>query len=260
MTTLKNDSIKKYWDKQARKRGHLKNATVRDWYLRDLEVETTQKYLKKSDTVIDIGCGNGGPTLQLSSFVKHIVGVDFSEMLIQEAIKLSNKKRVKNIEFLCANALSLPFQNESFDKAIMSRVLINIPSQRLKNKAIREAIRILKKNGTFILLESTLQGHRFTDGVRKKFRLERLKKHWHNVYVDEKYMNNYLKRNFTIEDTHRFSMYMFISKILHPLIVYPEEPQFLSKINKVASEISKEILEIENLPIGHNLMWVLKKK
>ena len=62
--------IKTYWDTKAKEKGHLKNATVRDWYFRDLEVWTTSKYLKSSHDVIDIGCGNGGPTLQYAYYVK----------------------------------------------------------------------------------------------------------------------------------------------------------------------------------------------
>lgn len=58
--------------------------------------------LAKNDTCFDLCCGNGLVTFELSSYVKKIYGVDFSENLIQTAIKL---KSSSNIEYVCADAL-----------------------------------------------------------------------------------------------------------------------------------------------------------
>ena len=251
--------IKKYWDTQAEKEGHLKNATIKDWYLRDLEVEAVKRYFKKTDLVLDVGCGNGDPTLQYSHFVKKIIGTDYSEKMIEKAREKAKKMKIINVEFLYADARSLPFLDGTFDKVIISRVLINLPDVVSKEKIIREAARVLKKGGLCILLEATLQGHKNTNKIRRKFGLNDLKKHWHNAYVDEETMSEFIQKFFNIVSTYRFSTYMFISKLLYPLIIVPREPKFLSKFNKVAAEISKTIPEIGNCDIGHNLMWVLEK-
>lgn len=257
MTKVK--SIKEYWNTRAEERGHLKNATIKDWYFRDLEVWVTSKYLEPSTLTIDIGCGNGVPTLQYSSHVKKIVGVDYSQKMIEKCLVMMKKKRIKNAEFVCADAKKLPFNNGMFDRAIMSRVLINIPGLTGKKKAVEESARILKKGGLFIILEATKQGHETTNKIRRSFGLNDLKKHWHNEYIDEIIFTEFFKKYFQIVDTHRFSTYMFLSKIINPLITAPGEPKFLSKMNKIAAEVSKQMLEIDNLNVGHNFMWVLKK-
>lgn len=256
----KVQSIKEYWDAHAEERGHLKNATIKDWYFRDLEAWVASKYLKPSDIAIDIGCGNGIPTLQYSSSVKKIIGIDYSEKMILKCLKMMQKKHVKNSEFIHADAKKLPFENSKFDTAIMSRVLINIPGLDGKKEAVEEAVRVLKRGGLFIILEATKQGHETTNKIRRSFGLNDLKKHWHNEYIDEVFFSEFFKKYFQILNTHRFSTYMFLSKIINPLITAPREPKFLSRMNKIAAEVSKQMLEIDNLNIGHNFMWVLKKK
>jgi len=251
--------IKRYWDDRAKERGHQKNATVKDWHLRDLETDVIKRHLKPSDNVLDIGCGNGDPTLECACVVRNIVGIDFSETMVEAAKKKLMTRRVRNAEFLCVDAHDLPYKEGEFDSVIVSRLLINLPTFASKCKVIDEAERVLKNDGLLLLLEATIQGHKSTNRIRRSFGLPNLKKHWHNAYVDEEQMTAYLQRRFTITTTHRFSMYMFLSKVFYPLLVRPKEPEFLSKANAIAATVSRKILEIENCPIGHNLLWVLKK-
>jgi len=254
------NEIKNYWDKQAEEKGHLKNATVNDYYFRDLEVYIAKKYLSKDNLVLDVGCGNGQATLDCSCEVFKCIGVDYSEKMVEKSIGNMEKRGIKNVEFYCQDATNLKFGDGFFDVVIMSRVLINIPQLNLQTKAIDEATRVLKPNGLFLLLEPTKQGHKQTDMARKKFGLPALKKHWHNDYIDELYFGEYLQKYFILKETHRFSLYMLISKLLYPKSIYPKEPSFLSEMNRFAMEISKNFLEIEGRGIGHNLMWILQKK
>lgn len=254
-----NQQIKRYWNTRAIERGHRKNATVKDWYLRDLETDVIKRYLKPSDNVLDIGCGNGDPTLKCATAVRYIVGVDYSEKMVEAAKRKLISRRIRNAEFFYADAHHLSYKDDEFDTVIMSRLLINLPNIASKHKVIDEVARVIKKNGLCLLLEATIQGHKSTNRIRRGFGLPNLRKHWHNTYVDEEEMTAYLSRYFTIITMHRFSMYMFLSKVFYPLLIMPKEPRFLSKANSIAATVSRKTLEIENCPIGHNLLWVLKK-
>jgi|TARA_B110000444_G_C18701769_1_gene529299 tellurite methyltransferase len=58
-----------------------------------------KKFLKKNNSIIEIGCGNGRDTFHFFKKTKNIVAVDQSKSAINENIKLSNKLS-KKIKFI----------------------------------------------------------------------------------------------------------------------------------------------------------------
>ena len=101
-------------------------------------------YVMPGDKVLDLGCGNG----LFFQFLKDIdyIGVDFSEKLIKIA-----RKKYPKIKFQVADALNLPFPNNYFDKIYSIAVLHHIPSEQFRMQFFKEARRVLKPNGFFIL-------------------------------------------------------------------------------------------------------------
>src|SRR3989344_833127 len=67
--------------------------------------------IKKTDRVLDLGCGDG---LNIKILVqkgnKNVVGVDISRELLEEAKRLNPKAK-----FFQASAKKLPFKDSSFD-------------------------------------------------------------------------------------------------------------------------------------------------
>ena len=63
---------------------------------------------------------------------------------------------------------------------------------------------------------------------------------------------------FKIQEIQRFGMYFFLSRIIHPLMVFPEKPKFDSKINLIAQEIASKI-ETDYKNLGHSTLFILKK-
>jgi len=103
-------------------------------------------YVRTEEKILDLGCGNG----RLFEFLKDknvdYFGVDFSEKLIEIA-----KKRFPAAKFQVADALNLPFLENTFDKVYSIAVLHHIPSQNFRLKFLKEAKRVLKPNGFLIL-------------------------------------------------------------------------------------------------------------
>jgi len=111
-------------------------------------------YVKEGDKVLDIGCGNGRLYELLKEKNVEYVGVDNSEKLIEIA---KNKFSIFNFQFskpqfIVADALDLPFfKDEEFNAVFMLAVLPHIPSKELQLKVLKNAYRVLKKNGSLFL-------------------------------------------------------------------------------------------------------------
>lgn len=78
------------------------------------------------DTVLDIGCGNGELSFDISQKAGKVTGIDISEKNINKA---RSKYKSPNLEFIAGDALNdyLPFQNYSV--IILSNVLEHIENR-----------------------------------------------------------------------------------------------------------------------------------
>jgi hypothetical protein len=59
-------------------------------------------------------------------------------------------------------------------------------------------------------------------------------------------------------DIMSFGAYYFISRVVHPLVVLPDEPKFEARINEVARKIARNIPGFDKLSI--NKLYVLSKE
>lgn len=260
MVRLTDKKVKNYWDEKARKEGMDPRVTIQDHQFRELQLDVVRAYLNKKDLTLDVGCGNGYSTIFYAGHVKDIVGVDYSEDMVRSAWAYlkSRPSQPKNIKYRCADARNLPFDDSNFDKVIMERCLINIPDREGQKRVVLEAKRALKPRGMFLLSEVTLQGHKNINRLRNMFGLANIKVHWHNTYLDENTFIPFLKRHFVLVDILRFGMYGLISKIIHPLLVAPEEPRFDAKINEIARIIGRRFINFEDA--SHQVLFVLKRR
>lgn len=108
--------------------------------------------IKESSHVLDVACGTGTTSLYLSDkYGCQITGFDISEDLIKIANKsLEQNDRDGKVKFEVANALELPYPDNSFDIVISQAFFILIDE---KEKALKEIVRVLKPGGHFGSLE-----------------------------------------------------------------------------------------------------------
>lgn len=94
---------------------------------------------------LDCGCGGGRYTAALKSIgFKNVIGIDVSEIGIQDARKRIKDNNIRDVTFEVASALKLPFKNDMFDFVFSNGVLHHTTSIE---DGISELIRVLKKGG-----------------------------------------------------------------------------------------------------------------
>lgn len=110
-----------------------------------------EKYLKKDDYILDLGCGAGRTTFALNEMgYKNIIGVDIAENLIQYAKNYARENGF-DIDFKIGDATQLRFDDNTFDAVIFSyNGMQCIPGEDNRKKVLTEVYRLLKPNGYYI--------------------------------------------------------------------------------------------------------------
>lgn len=107
---------------------------------------------KEGQSILDVGCGIGGPAIRLVKKMNcFVTGITNSHFQIEKAQVLTEKNNLSNqISFQFADAINLPFGNESFDATIALESMGQIPDN---DKAMGEIARVLKPGGTFVFAD-----------------------------------------------------------------------------------------------------------
>jgi ubiquinone/menaquinone biosynthesis C-methylase UbiE len=253
-------SIQDYWNLKAESMGVAMTATMRDIQLRWLEIELLASHLYPEDRVLDVGCGNGAATVLFAEKVSHIEGIDFSSQMIEQAKRLAeaDTKLQGKVSFQVGNVLDLSAYSEgSFDAVISQRCLINLTSWTDQQQAIFQLARVLKPGGRLLMIEGTQQGLDRLNAARQMFDLQVIEKHWHNLLFDEAALSVLLDRHFLTLQVRGFGTYYFVSRIVHPLLVAPNEPEFEARINEIARKVASKLEGFDDISL--NKLYVLRK-
>jgi len=109
----------------------------RPWNL----IEIIEKYARKTDILLDIGCGTAFKLIQLADKVAKIYGIEPNKEMRIKAEENIGKERVSNIVLIEGKSERIPFESNYFD-IVTCMVAPHITA---------EVHRILKPNGYAIL-------------------------------------------------------------------------------------------------------------
>jgi len=110
--------------------------------------------LAPGDRALDVCCGTGDLALQLKRRVGSrgkVVGVDFAEQMLQLARSKATREGV-TIDYRHANALELPFADESFDASTAGFGVRNLVDLE---HGLAEMARVVRPGGRVVVLEIT---------------------------------------------------------------------------------------------------------
>jgi ubiquinone/menaquinone biosynthesis C-methylase UbiE len=128
---------------------------------KDIQTKIREVVLKKlawngQGKALDIGCGNGALAINLALRYPEslVTGIDYwggrweySQNACNQNAEIEGVS--KRITFQSASASALPFEDESFDAAISNFVFHEVSDAKDKREIIKEALRIVKKGGSF---------------------------------------------------------------------------------------------------------------
>ncbi len=118
----------------------------------------------KTFRLLDVATGTADLAIEAASGHPgiHVVGIDFvEEMLALGRKKIAHRGLFDRIRLLQADAMALPFPDESFDAAGIAFGIRNMPDRL---QALREMRRVVIPGGQIFVLEMNFPRHRFWQG------------------------------------------------------------------------------------------------
>lgn len=130
-----NNRLHSFWIDQAWRRRAVKIAAVRP-----------------GDEVLDVACGTGDLThLFARTAAKRVVGADFTPQMLEIArVKLAGRPKLRNVTYVEADAMALPFADGSFDVVSIAFGIRNVARPEA---ALAEFARVLRSGGRLVVLE-----------------------------------------------------------------------------------------------------------
>ncbi len=143
---IEEEGMAHFWDKSAAEyeAGH-ELADKEMWKKVLEEMIGSNRDIK----ILDVATGTGIIANMLGAIgYKDVIGVDLSEGMMRIAISHS-KEQNNHVKFKYANAMELPFNDQSFDVVINSRLLWTLTEPEA---AVKEWKRVLKNGGKLIAI------------------------------------------------------------------------------------------------------------
>jgi demethylmenaquinone methyltransferase/2-methoxy-6-polyprenyl-1,4-benzoquinol methylase len=100
--------------------------------------------------VLDLCCGTGDIALIFARRGAVVTGADFTEEMLRVAATRCGRDKVSRLQWIRADALRLPFSENSFDVVSVGYGLRNLADIDL---GLREILRVLRPGGKFLSLD-----------------------------------------------------------------------------------------------------------
>jgi len=246
-----------YWNSRS---GLGDMAGTRDLVAKQLEMQTLAECfpVDSTESVIDMGCGNGMTSLYLRAARPgiRIHGVDNSNGMIQHAISLALNK---GVPYEYGSVMDYR-PKEPVDCVYTERTLVNLPDWDAQKAAIMNILQMLKPGGTYLMMENSQDGVEELNDMRGKLGLAPMVPPWHNRYLRDVEIDSIATNEFGYLDQviNYSSNYYFLSRVVNAWLAKQagQEPAYDAPINKLALVMGQEPL---TTIAGQGRLWVWRR-
>ncbi len=128
---------------------HVLSANIDRYWRRTCVCEVEKRISAATPRILDVGCGTADLSIAFSR-LGPVTGCDFCSPMLRVGVEKTKAIDRFPISLLGADALALPFPDESFDAAVSAFVLRNLSDM---NSGIREMRRVLRPGGVLGILD-----------------------------------------------------------------------------------------------------------
>lgn len=133
----------------------LDHTNVQHWHHRGMIWDFVYS-LEGATKILDIGPGDGWPSLLLADHFKEVIGIDPAQRRIDVCRENARRLKKRNVKFELMSACDMSFRPGSFEGVVAASSIEQTPDPAL---ALAEVFRVLKVGGTFRLSFEALEDY-----------------------------------------------------------------------------------------------------
>ncbi|MBN1553884.1 MAG: class I SAM-dependent methyltransferase [Phycisphaerae bacterium] len=234
---MDRNDISAYWDAKAEALKTDPSATMKDVILRSLEIEAIGRRLRETDDLLDVGGGNAFAGIQWAKHCRSVRVVDFSEKMVAYGREAVAEAGLTNVQTERGSVLELETFAGQYSAVSCIRVLINLPDREDQLRGVDQLASCVAPGGRLFLIEGLEETFTAMNAMRETMNLPAIPLDWHNTLLPKEALEQRLERELKIDERVDFGEYYYLSRVLHPLLVAPDEPTFQGRCNQEARRL-----------------------
>ena len=215
-----------HWSNRASENIDNMLVNIPDACQRELEYDFILRHLSKEAEILEVGCGNGYSTERFRRLAKHIDSIDYSQEMIERAKETYGEI---NNRFFYDNILKPQYVTGPYDIIICVRTLINLRNLEEQQLAVENMAILVKKGGKLILVEGCKDGFNRLNDLRAKVNMPPIQPAKINYYSTIGELLHIIKPLFSIVDEYHIGCYDYLTRIIYPFMVGPNNVQHNSE-------------------------------
>ena len=268
--------IHEHWESIAEANGVVLTSTTKTSTIKRLEIAAMGRALatylpdKKTVSVLEMGCGNGHNLYALSGLFAEAIfeGTDINPSMIHDARVLEGASGLNDrMTFRVTDVLEMDADQELSDHysaVITDRLLINLTSWELQQRALESLSERVAKDGLLLILENFRGVYTAQNSLRQAIGLNPRTPDPTNLFMDENVFDAYMQNDLGLElvevddfgSLHDVLLYVLMPSVNDGTVVY-DHP--LMEAVTTLLENSSEFPERSFGSFGQNRLYIYRK-
>lgn len=268
--------IHEHWESIAQANGVDITSTTKTSTIKRLEIAAIGRALAaylpdaKLVTILEMGCGNGHNLFALSGLLPqaNFEGTDLSPNMIDDAKVLHEASGLnERMTFRVTDVLDMDTDQELSDHysaVITDRLLINLTSWDLQQRALKSLSEHVAKDGLLLILENFRGVYTAQNSLRQAIGLNPRTPDPTNLFLEERVFEAYMQNDLGLElvkvddfgSLHDVLLYVLLPSVSDGTVVY-EHP--LMEAVTTLLENSSETPDCKFGSFGQNRLYIYRK-